>query len=155
MRLLGFVVVGFCAAAPASAQSAWFDLPVPTASLAQIGVSLDEGRSLAAPRAIRVLHSNPREKELPPPFVEFEQLLTDLDTVEKELLRAGERGPRLEMAGNSSERDVLGGMLESMGLRLRERRGAYFVELDQDSSAERLRKRSMRPASTRARSRRH
>ena len=107
MRLLGFVVVTFCATAPASAQSAWFDLPVPTASLTLIDVSLDAGRTLAAPRAIRVLHTIPREGELPAPLVAFEQLLTDLDAVENESLRAGARGLRLEMAKNSSERDVL------------------------------------------------
>ena len=125
MRLLGFVVVTVCATAPVSAQSAWFDLPVPTAALTRIDVSLDEGRTLAAPRAIRVLHTNPREGELPAHLVEFEQLLTDLDAVEKESLRAGARGLSLDMAKNSSERDVLKDALESMGLHLRERRGTY------------------------------
>ena len=120
---------------------AWFDLPVPTAALTRIEVSLDEGRTLAAPRAIRVLHTIPREGELPPPLVEFEQLLTDLDAVEKESLRAGAQGLRLEMAKNSSEQDVLKDTLESMGLHLRERRGAYSVELNQDGDAVKLRKR--------------
>jgi hypothetical protein len=141
MRLLGFVVVTFCATAPASAQSAWFDLPVPTASLTQIDVSLDAGRTLAAPRAIRVLHTIPREGELPAPLVAFEQLLTDLDAVESESLRAGARGLRLEMAKNASERDVLRDTLAAMGLRLRERRGAYTVEPNQDGDAVKLRKR--------------
>ena len=63
MRLLGFVVVTFCVTAPASAQSAWFDLPVPTAALTRIDISLDDGRTLVAPRAIRVLH---RMRRLPP-----------------------------------------------------------------------------------------
>ena len=45
------------------------------------------------------------------------------------------------MAKNQSERDVLRDALESMGLRLRERRGAYSVELNQDGDAVRLRKR--------------
>src|SRR5688572_15720960 len=129
MRLLGFVVVTVCVTAPASAQAVWFDLPVPTAALTGIDVSLDEGRTLAAPRAIRVLHTIPRESELPAPLVEFEQLLTNLDAVEKESLRAGAQGLRLEMAKNSSEQDVLKDTLESMGLHLRERRGAYSVEL--------------------------
>ena len=102
MRLLGFVLVTVCATAPASAQSAWFDLPVPTDALTRIDVSLDEGRTLAAPRAIRVLHTIPREGEPPAPVVEFEQLLTNLDAVEKESLRAGAQGLRLEMAKNSS-----------------------------------------------------
>jgi hypothetical protein len=141
MRLLGFVVVTFCAIAPASAQSAWFDLPVPTASLTPIEVSLDAGRTLAAARAIRVLHSIPREGELPPPIAAFEQLLMDLDAVESASLRAGTRGLRLEMAKNASERDVLRDTLESMGLRLRERRGAYSVEPNQDGNAVKLRKR--------------
>ena len=141
MRLLGFVVVGVFATAPVSAQSAWFDLPVPTDALTRIDVSLDEGRTLAAPRAIRVLHTIPREGEPPAPLVEFEQLLTNLDAVEKESLRAGAQGLRLEMAKNSSERDVLKDALESMGLHLRERRGAYAVELNQDGAAVKLRKR--------------
>jgi len=141
MRLLGFVVVTFCVTASASAQSAWFDLPVPTAALTRIDITLDDGRTLVAPRAIRVLHTIPRERELPAPHVEFEQLLTDLDAVEKASLRAGARGLRLEMAKNQSERDVLMDALESMGLRLRERRGTYSVELNQDGDAARLRKR--------------
>jgi hypothetical protein len=141
MRLLEFVVVTVCATAPASAQSAWFDLPVPTDALTRIDVSLDEGRTLAAPRAIRVLHTIPREGEPPAPLVEFEQLLTNLDAVEKESLRAGAQGLRLEMAKNSPERDVLKDALESMGLHLRERRGAYSVELNQDGDAVKLRKR--------------
>lgn len=139
MRLLGCVVVSLCAAAPVSAQSGLFDLPVPIASLSQIGVNVEEGRTLAAPRAIRVLHTSPREGNLPPHLVEFEQLLTDLDTVEKELLRAGARGLSLDMARNSSERDVLRDTLESLGLNLRERRGAYSVE--PKSEAMNLRKR--------------
>ena len=141
MRLLGFVVVAFCATAPVSAQSGWFDLPVPTASLTQIDVSLDEGRTLAAPRAIRVLHTSPREGELPRAARRIRAMLTDLDTVEKESLRAGARGLSLDMAKNSSERDVLRDTLESMGLRLRERRGTYSVELNQDGDAVKLRKR--------------
>ena len=141
MRLLGFVVVTFCVTASASAQSAWFDLPVPTAALTRIDISLDDGRTLVAPRAIRVLHTIPRERELPAPHVEFEQLLTDLDAVEKASLRAGARGLHVEMAKNQSERDVLRDALESMGLRLRERRGTYSVELNQDGDAVRLRKR--------------
>jgi len=141
MRLVGFVVVGIFATAPVSAQSGWFELPVPTAALTRIDVSLDAGRTLAAPRAIRVLHTNPREGELSGPLAEFEQLLTDLDAVEKESLRAGARGLRLEMAKSSAERDVFKGAVESMGLRLRERRGEYSVELNQDGDAVRLRKR--------------
>ena len=124
MRLTCSVIVAFCVTAPVSAQSGWFDLPVPTASLTQIEISLDEGRSLAAPRAIRVLHTIPREGDLPPQLVEFERLLTDLDTVEKELVRVSARGLNLDMAGNSSERDVLKDVFETMGLQLRERRGA-------------------------------
>lgn len=141
MRVLGLVVVVVCTAAPVSAQSGWFDLPVPTAALTRIDVSLDEGRTLAAPRAIRVLHTNPREGELSAPLAEFERLLTDLDAVEQASLRAGGRGLRLEMAKNSTERDVLKDALESMGFRLRERRGTYSVEANQDGDAVRLRKR--------------
>ena len=141
MRLLGFVVVASCAAAPVSAQSGWFDLPVPTASLTQLEVTLDEGRALAAPRAIRLLHANPREGELPARLVEFERFLTDLDAVERESLRMGTRGLSLEMAKNSTEREVLGDILESMGLHLRERRGAYSVEPKRDGDAAELRKR--------------
>jgi len=141
MRVLGLLVVVVCTAAPVSAQSGWFDLPVPTAALTRIDVSLDEGRALAAPRAIRVLHTNPREGELVGPLLELEQLLTDLDAVERESLRAGARGLRLEMAKNSSERDVLRDTLEVMGIRLRERRGTYSIEPNQDGDAAKIRKR--------------
>lgn len=141
MRVLGLVVVVVCTAAPVSAQSGWFDLPVPTAALTGIDVSLDEGRTLAAPRAIRVLHTNPREGELVGPLLEFEQLLTDLDAVEKESSRAGTQGLRLEMAKNSTERDILKNALDVMGLRLRERRGTYSVEPNQNGDAAKIRKR--------------
>ena len=88
MRLLGFTVVTLFVTAPVSAQSGWFDLPVPTASLTPIEVTLDHGRTLAAPRAIHLLHASPREGELPARLVEFEQLLVDLDAVEQESSRA-------------------------------------------------------------------
>lgn len=141
MRLLGFTVVALFVTAPVSAQSGWFELPVPTTSLTQIDVTLDEGRTLAAPRAIHLLHATPREGELPARLVDFEQLLIDLDAVEQESLRAGARGLSLEMAKNSSERDVLKDSLQTMGLDLRERRGSYSVELKRDGDAVKLRKR--------------
>ena len=141
MRLIGFTVVALFVTVPVSAQSGWFDLPVPTASLTQIDVGLDQGRTLAAPRAIHVLHASPREGELPAHLVEFEQLLIDLDAVEQESLRAGTRGLSLETARNSSERDVLKDSLQTLGMDLRERRGSYSVELKRDGGAVRLRKR--------------
>jgi hypothetical protein len=141
MRLLRFTVVALFVTAPVSAQSGWFDLPVPTASLKHIDVTLDEGRSLAATRAIRILHASPREGELPPQLVEFELLLTDLDRVESESSRAGSRGLSLEMAKNSTERDVLKDTLESMGLELRERRNAYSVEANRGGDAVKRRRR--------------
>ncbi|HET9363313.1 MAG TPA: hypothetical protein VFO58_26375, partial [Vicinamibacterales bacterium] len=73
--------------------------------------------------------------------VEFEQLLTALDAFEVQMLRTGTRGLSLAMATNSSERDVLRDVLEVMGIRLRERRGAYSAEPDDDDEAVSLRKR--------------
>src|SRR5262245_14787403 len=107
MRFLGLIVVLLLAQAPASAQSGWFDLPVPTASLRLIDVTLDRGRTLAASRAIHLLHASPREGNPPAQVIQFERTLMDLDAVELESLRAGARGLSLEMAKNSSERDVL------------------------------------------------
>jgi hypothetical protein len=141
MRLLGFTVFTLFVTAPVSAQPGWFDLPVPTASLTQIEITLEQGRTLAASRAIHLLHASPREGELPVRVVEFEQLLIDLDAVEQESSRAGARGLSLEMAKNSSERDVLRDSLQTMGLDLRERRGSYSVELKRDGDAVKLRKR--------------
>jgi hypothetical protein len=141
MRLPGFTVLVLFLATSVSAQSGWFDLPVPTASLTQLDITLDEGRALAALRAIHLLHATPREGNPPPNVVEFEQLLTDLDRVEQASQRAGTRGLSLEMAKNSTERDVLKDSLQSMGLELRERRGSYSVETRRDDDALKLRQR--------------
>lgn len=119
----------------------WFDMPVPPASLALLDVGVEQGRSLAAQRAIRVLHASAREADRHPRAVEFEMLLTALDAFEVQMQRTGTRGLSLAMATNSSERDVLRDVLEVMGIRLRERRGAYSAEPDDDHEAVSLRKR--------------
>lgn len=141
MRLLGLLVVASSIAVPVSAQSGWFELAVPSAALTQLEVTLDEGRALAAPRAIRQLHTNPREGELPAHLVEFERFLADLDAMESESLRAGGRGLSLAMAKSSTERDVLKSAVEAMGFQLRERRGVYSIEPSGDGDAMKRRKR--------------
>lgn len=141
MRTLVLAVLALCSAAAAHAQSAWFDLPVPPAALALLDVGVQQGRALATQRAIRVLHSSPREAALSPHAAEFEQLLTDLDAFETQIQRAGTRGLSLAMASSSAERDVLQDTLEVLGFLLRERRGAYSVEPRRDDDAAALRKR--------------
>jgi hypothetical protein len=140
MRLVLLLVVS-CLASPVHAQSAWPGLPVPTASLALVDVTLDHGRTLVAQRLIRVLHSAPREGDIAPEVLAFERLLTDLDAFEHEALRTGTRGLSLAMATNATERAVLQDVLKVLGLRLRERRGIYSVEANRDDEAVRLRKR--------------
>jgi len=141
MRLLGFTVVVLFVATSVSAQSGWFDLPAPTASLTQLDIVVDEGRTLAAARAIHLLHASPREANPSAAVVEFEQLLADLDAVEQVSQRAGARGLSLEMAKNATERDVLRDSLQSMGFDLRESRGSYSIEAKRSVDAARLRKR--------------
>jgi hypothetical protein len=141
MRTLVLALFSLCVTTTAGAQPAWFDMPVPPSSLALLDVAVDHGRSLAAQRAIRVLHSSAREADRHPRAAEFEQLLTALDALEVQMQRAGARGLSLAMASNSSERDVLKDALEAMGIRLRERRGAYSAEPDNGNEAVALRKR--------------
>ena len=108
MRLLGFVVVGFlrrcaCLGAVGVVRPARADRRVDPASTSLWMRAARWLRHAPSACCTRI----PREGELPARLVEFEQLLTDLDAVEKESLRVGARGLRLEMAKNSSERDVL------------------------------------------------
>ena len=139
MRLTVFSFLIACFAATADAQ--WFDLPVPSASLGLINVSIEHGRTLVAQRAIRVLHTYPREGEPSPQVFEFERLLIDLDRFETAYQRTGTRGLSLAMAQNSSERDVLKDVLDTLGLRLLERRETYIVEASLDDEVVSLRKR--------------
>lgn len=106
-----------------------------------VEVPTDQGRALVLQRVIRVLYTNPREADPLPRVVEFERLLMDLDAFERQAQRIGSRGLTLAMASNSSERDVLKDVLDTMGFRLRERRGAYTVETRDDASSVELRKR--------------
>ena len=66
MRAIVLAFLSVCLASTVHAQSTWFDLPVPTASLGLIDVGMEHGRTLVAQRAIRVLHTNPREGDPPP-----------------------------------------------------------------------------------------
>ena len=130
------------AALPARAQSPWADMPVPTAALTLLQVPLEAARPLAMLRAIRVRQSIELERDaLPPPLLELERLLEHLERVEAETARSGTRGISLAMAKTTTERDAVKDWCEVVGLRLRERRGVYTVEADNDKDAVELRKR--------------
>ena len=140
VRSISASLLVFLFASVAAAQSAWFELPVPTAAMNPLRVDLATGTSLALARTVRVLHAIPREDEPPPHVVEFERLLTALDTFEQEAQRLGQRGLSLDMSRNSSERDVLQDVLKTLGFRLREQRNAYRVEAERNDDAVAVRK---------------
>jgi hypothetical protein len=126
----------------AGAQSLWTELPVPSAALTLLDVPLDVARPLAMLRAIRVRQSIERKDDaLPPPMLELERLLADLEQVEVQIARLGTRGVSLSMAKTNTERDSVKDWCDVVGLRLRERRGVYTVEADRDDDAVALRKR--------------
>jgi hypothetical protein len=141
MRLLGITIAALLVALPAAAQSGWFDLPVPIAALKQIDLDLDGARTLAALRAIHLLHASPRDVSPSASVVEFERVLTELDAVEETSQRAGTRGLSLQMAKTPTQRQVFKDSLQAMGLDLRERGGSYAVESRRDDDAARLRRR--------------
>ncbi|MGH9148315.1 MAG: hypothetical protein ACRD1Q_16510, partial [Vicinamibacterales bacterium] len=130
--------------ARAAAQSAWHDLQVPSAALRILDIPVDRGRALAMTRAIRILHSIPRPEIVPPETAELERVLLDLDLVEKQISRTGVRGVNLGMAKSAGERTVLEETLESVGLRLQERKSAYSVEAETGNKAVDLRRRLLR-----------
>ena len=117
------------------------DLQVPTAALSVLELSRDDGLPLAMARAIRILHSLPHADAPLPQMVNLERLLTDLDRLETEVSRAGARGLSLSMAKTNTERTVLKNALTAVGLKLREQRKTFTVELDSSKDAATLRAR--------------
>jgi len=118
------------------------DLQVPTAALSVLDLPRDEGLPLAMARAIRILHSVPHQDAPLAQMVNLEHLLTDLDRLETEVSRAGGgRGLSLSMTKTNTERTVLKNALSAMGLKLREQRKTFTVELDSSKDAATLRAR--------------
>jgi primosomal protein N'' len=139
--LLAMLLVG-AASISAGAQSAWYDLPAPPAALSLLDVATAQDRALAPIRAVRVLHTVVHQDDaLPPPIARFRQVLADLDRFEQQAARLGDRPLSLEMARTSTERDGLKDLFDVVGLRLRERKKVYSVELEKDKEAIELRKR--------------
>ena len=124
----------------AGAESAR-DLQVPTAALTVLNLSTNDALPMAMARAIRILHSVPHDDAPLPQMVALEHLLVDLERLETELARAGTRGLNLSMAKTNTERTVLKNALSAIGLKLREQKKAYTVELDTSKDAVALRAR--------------
>ena len=117
------------------------DLQVPLAALSVLELDRGEGLPLAMARAIRILHSVPHEEAPLPQMVNLEHLLSDLDRLETEVTRAGTRGLSLAMAKTNTERSVLKAALGAVGLKLREQRKTFTVEVDSSKDAVTLRAR--------------
>jgi hypothetical protein len=125
----------------ANAQSVWSDLSVPTAAFKILDIPSDRGRALLMSRAIRILHSIPRQDPVSAQMAELERLLLDLDLVVERIERTGDRGVSLAMTKSSTERGALKDVLGALGLHLREQKGAYLVEVESSREAAALRKR--------------
>ena len=110
------------------------DLQVPTAALSILELPQDQGLPLAMLRAIRILHSAAHDVAVPQ-MASLEQLLTDLERLEGTLSNAGTGGLSLAMAKTNTERGVLKQALEAVGLRLREQRKTYTVDVDPGKDA--------------------
>lgn len=117
------------------------DLQVPAAALTVLNLPSDDGLPLAMARAIRILHSVPHADAPLPEMLNLEHLLTDLDRLETEVSKAGARGLNLSMAKTNTERTVLKNALSAVGLKLREQRKTFTVELDSSKDAATLRAR--------------
>jgi len=142
-RILAVPLAGaflFSATVVTTAQSAR-DLQVPAAALSVLDLPSDQGLPLAMARAIRILHSVPHEDAPLPQMLNLEHLLTDLDRLETEVLRAGARGLSLSMTKTNTERTVLKNALSAVGLKLREQKKTFTVELDSSKDAATLRAR--------------
>ena len=129
-----------CAPFVAGAQSSR-DLQVPTAALSILELPRDQGLPLAMSRAIRVLHSLPHDDAPLPQMVNLDRLLTDLDRLDTTLSNAGPTGVSLSMAKTNTERGVLKQALSAVGLKLREQRQTYSVEVDSSKDAAAVRAR--------------
>ncbi len=77
---------------PANAQQLTTELSAPTAALEMLEIPLDHGRALVMSRAIRLLHSSPREDPAPSRTLEVERLLLDLDVAEGQDSRTSGHG---------------------------------------------------------------
>ena len=117
------------------------DLQVPTAALTVLNLPSNDALPMAMARAIRILHSVPHDDAPLPQMVNLEHLLTDLDRLETEVTRAGTRGLSLAMTKTNTERSVLKAALSAVGLKLREQRKTFTVELDSSKDATTLRAR--------------
>src|SRR5688500_8783724 len=127
-RLLVFAL-SFALATAAHAQALDDSFQVPVGVLKLLDVPLNgTNRSLAMMRAIRVLHSAPRQDPLPQVIADFDRLLPAFERLERELKRTGDRGLALAMASDGGSRDALADALEALGLRLREQRRTFTVE---------------------------
>jgi hypothetical protein len=115
------------------------DMPVPPAALRVL--EIDPRDPLPLPRAIRVLHSVPRPDNPSAHVIELEQLLADLDRLRTPTARGESRLTLAMASAGGAERTALRESLRAAGLRLREQRGGYVIELEPGRDAAALRER--------------
>src|SRR5262245_58215758 len=139
--LVSLVAAFLLATRVAAGAESGRDLQVPTAALTALNLPSTDALPMAMARAIRMLHSVPHDDGPLPQMVALEHVLTDLDRLEPELARAGTRGLNRSMAKTNTERTVLRNALTALGLKLREQRKTYIVELDSSKEAITLRAR--------------
>ena len=136
-RLLTLVCL---CALPATTQAQTSDtLQVPVGALKVLGVPTETSRPFAMLRAIRVLYSSPRRDPIPQAITDFERLLDGLERLDRELKRSGTRGLSLAMASSAADRDAFRDALDTLGLRVRESRRVYSVDVEAGTTGASLR----------------
>ena len=136
MRFALSPIVLLALVTPARAQTTSLpEVRVPTAALAILDVDPSQQRALALTRAIHVLHSTVHEKvEDNPHGLLLATLLADLDRVEATAAKMP-RGVDLAVGKIKGAKDVLKDAVEAVGLRLREKRGVFTVEVNKNLDA--------------------
>lgn len=132
-------------AIPASAQEAvdapdaGHDMPVPLAAFRLL--EIDPQDPLPLTRAIRVLHSVGRTDRVTAHVTELELLLADLDRLRSSAAREEHRLTLAMASTGGGTRSALRDTLRAAGMRLREQRGAYTIEMEPGGEAAALRDR--------------
>ena len=114
-------------------------LQVPVGTLKVLGVPTKTSRPFAMLRAIRSCTHRRDVDPIPQPIADFERLLDGLERLDRELKRSGTRGMSLAMASSAAERDAFRGALDTLGLRVRESRRVYSVDVESGTTGASLR----------------
>jgi hypothetical protein len=144
LAVVAILIIAIRASAQEAADSpdAGDGLPVPLAALHVL--EIDPQDPLPLTRAIRIIHSVPRPDRVPPQVTEFEQVIADLDGLRSSTARGDNRLTLAMASTGGAARSALRDTLRAVGLRLRERRGAYTIEMEPGGAAAALRERLRR-----------